>query len=236
MIKTEQINESVTLYCGDCLEIMQAMQSSDVRFNAVITDPPYGIKYQSNMRKASEQFEKIENDEEINSDEWIGDIKSVMTTDSALFMFTRWDVEHIWRATIENAGLNVKSQVIWYKPGGGMGDLYAQYAPDHENAIFAIQGKWKFPAMRPNSVYTFSHDPAVSYVHPSQKPVPLMERVVLDITRKSDLVLDPFMGSGTTGIACIKHGRGFVGVELNEKYFNSAVKRISDMARQPILL
>lgn len=206
------------------------------KVNCVITDPPYGIDYQSNRRKKEERFEKIQNDSSINGNVWVGAVKNVMADNSAMFMFTRWDVEHEWIEILKTQGFNVKSEIVWYKPGGGIGDLYAQFMPQHENAIFSILGQWKFPSKRPGSVYVFSHDLAMTYEHPSQKPVPLMERIVLDITAKSDTVLDPFMGSGSTGIACIKHGRRFIGVEIDSKYFDIACRKISAASKQPLLL
>jgi len=65
-------------------------------------------------------------------------------------------------------------------------------------------------------------------VHPHEKPIALLERLCRIYTNRGDTVLDPFMGSGTTGVACVKTGREFIGIEIDEGYFNSAVKRISE--------
>lgn len=220
----------ITLYLGDCNLIIPELEE---RFDAVITDPPYGISYRSNM--SERKFEHIVNDERPSA-EWMEDLGNIVKYNSCLFLFTRWDVEHVWRDYVSDGGWDIKSQVIWHKESGGMGDLYAQYSPSHENAIFATRGKWHFPSKRPASVYRITRDDVNSYVHPTQKPTALMERIVLDVTDKDASVVDPFMGSGTTGIACAKHKRKFVGIEIDERYFDFACERIANMLMQPRLL
>jgi site-specific DNA-methyltransferase (adenine-specific) len=223
--------ENITLYHGDCEEILPAL---DVKAQAIITDPPYGIAFRSNMRSATPKFDSIVNDDVIQTD-WIELLNNVIDANACIFAFTRWDVEHIWREAISQSGWNVKSQVIWYKPGGGLGDLYAQFSPSHENAIFAIKGDWKFSGRRPPSVYNFNKDASTSYEHPTQKPVTLMSRIVLDITAPGDLVIDPFFGSCSTGVACARYDRKFIGIEINEEYFELGCENISKELEKPML-
>lgn len=79
----------------------------------------------------------------------------------------------------------------------------------------------------PRSVIKFASDKQRSKLHPTQKPLALMEYLVLTYTKPGDIVLDPFMGSGTTGLACLKHGRGFIGVEKDADYFQTATQRLN---------
>ena len=223
--------ENITLYHGDCEEILPAL---GVKAQAIITDPPYGIAFRSNMRSATPKFDSIVNDDVVQTD-WIPLLNDIIDVNACIFAFTRWDVEHIWREAISQSGWNVKSQVIWYKPGGGLGDLYAQFSPSHENAIFAIKGDWKFSGRRPPSVYNFNKDASTSYEHPTQKPVTLMSRIVLDITAPVDLVIDPFFGSCSTGVACARYGRKFIGIEINEEYFELGCENISKELVKPML-
>ena len=72
--------------------------------------------------------------------------------------------------------------------------------------------------------------------HPTQKPLELMEWVILNYTNPGDTILDPFMGSGTTGVACVQTGRNFIGIEICEEYFRIAEKRIKSAQQQPSLL
>lgn len=85
----------------------------------------------------------------------------------------------------------------------------------------------------PRSVLTFSSDTQNSSVHPTQKPVALLEYLVRTYTESGGSVLDFTMGSGTTGIACVHLGRRFIGIELDERYFDIACKRIEEAYRQP---
>jgi len=223
--------DNIALYCGDCEEILPTL---DVNAQAIITDPPYGIAFRSNMRSATPKFDKIVNDSEISLG-WISALDHVVGANACLFMFTRWDVEHIWREEVVKSNWNVRSQVIWYKPGGGLGDLYTQFSPSHENAIFAVRGGWKFNNGRPPSVYNFNKDASTSYEHPTQKPISLMSRVVLDITSAGDLVIDPFFGSCSVGVACARYGRQFIGIEINEEYFELGCENILKELEKPML-
>lgn len=219
-----------TLYLGDCLEIMKSIPDKSV--DAVITDPPYGIDYQSNMR--SDRFGKLPNDSHANA-EWLGEISRIVKKDACILLFTRWDVEWWWKLAIETIGASIRSQVIWYKPSGGIGDLQHAYLSNHENMWFATFGDWKFPNKRPISVYHIHKEPNINYVHPTQKPISLMLKIVGDLSNKTDTILDPFMGSGTTGVACVQTGRNFIGVEIDEGYFKIAERRIKDAQQQMIL-
>lgn len=78
----------------------------------------------------------------------------------------------------------------------------------------------------PNDVLEFNRVPLRQYVHPTQKPIPLLEYLIRTYTNEGDLVLDNCMGSGSTGVACIKTNRNFIGFELDEKYFNIAKERL----------
>lgn len=223
--------ENITLYHGDCEEILPVL---GVKAQAIITDPPYGIAFRSNRRAVTPKFNHIANDDEISPD-WIPLLDSVADDSSCMFMFTRWDVEHVWREEVAKSGWGVKNQIIWYKPGGGLGDLYSQFMPVHENAIFAVRGDWKFQGKRPASVYMFTKDAVSSYEHPTQKPVALMSRIVLDITAPGDLVIDPFFGSCSTGVACARYDRKFIGIEINEEYFELGCENISKELEKPML-
>jgi site-specific DNA-methyltransferase (adenine-specific) len=114
--------------------------------------------------------------------------------------------------------------------------LNAQYAPCHDVAWFATKGKFSFPNGRPKSVYRIDRLPANELLHPTQKPLALMQVIVNDLTRPGDTIFDPFMGSGTTGVACVKTGRNFIGCEIDPGYFAIAEKRIAEAQMQLPLL
>ena len=108
-----------------------------------------------------------------------------------------------------------------------MGDLIHEHARQTEVcAFYAMDGHF-FPNGRPQDVVYAAR--AGNELHPTQKPIELMQKVV---GWTSGTVLDPFMGSGTTGVACVKMGRKFIGIEREPQYFEIACKRIEDAYRQ----
>jgi site-specific DNA-methyltransferase (adenine-specific) len=212
------------IYCGDCLDLMKEMPDKSV--DLVLTDPPYGIEYQSNWCKDGPRFEKIVNDD-APCIEWLSDAFRVTAPDGSLVCFSRWDVEGVFKEAIEACGYRVKSQIVWDRVVHGMGDLKGQFAPRHDVAWFAtVSEEFEFKGQRPPSVLTFQRPPPEAMVHPTQKPIALFERLILSLTSPGDLVLDPFLGSGTTAIACLRTGRHFIGIEKHEPYFLKAQERI----------
>jgi site-specific DNA-methyltransferase (adenine-specific) len=129
-----------------------------------------------------------------------------------------------FKQKIENFFI-IKNILVWDKNSFGMGDLYGQYAPSYEFIIFAVkeQGR-KLNGKRERDLLSFQKTKCD--LHPTQKPVDLLEYLITKSSNENDTILDPFMGSGSTGVACVKTNRNFIGIELDENYFNIAKKRI----------
>ena len=230
MIEGEKLGDNVTLYLGDCLEVMRGMD--DKSMDAVITDPPYGINYQSAWRTdPSERFDILEGDDSVPI-EWLSNSFRVAGEVACLFCFCRWDVQQVFYNAIKDAGWIIKSQVIWDRGVHGLGDLKAQYAPMHDNIWFAIKGNYHFKNKRPKSILRVNRLSANNLIHPTQKPLSLMKIINLDLTSEGDTILDPFMGSGTTGVACVQTGRKFIGIEIDPDYYEIAKKRIQQAQLQ----
>jgi len=222
---------TVDLRLGDCLEVMKTLPDKSV--DAVITDPPYGIDYQSARRIDSERKPKIDNDKRPFI-WWLYDAYRITSDGGCLLTFCEWRYQEVWRMAIETAGYVVRSQVIWDRDWHGLGDLSAQFAPQHDIIWFATKGHFEFKNGRPTSVQRVRRVSAEELVHPNEKPIALMYRLVEIATPKEGLVLDPFMGSGTTGVACVQTGRNFIGVEVDPGYFEIAKQRIEN-AQPPLL-
>ena len=214
---------------GDCLEVMKDIPDKSV--DLVLTDPPYGINYQSNFRQ--EKFLKIENDDTVNVD-WIKISFDKLKDGGALYCCTRWDVFDKWKCEIEKY-FDIKNTIIWYKHGGGLGDLTGAYIYNHEFIIFATKGKHYLRGKRINDVWEIQKDNVNNYLHPTQKPILLMETMIDKSTDKGDIILDPFLGSGTTAIAAHNTGRFFIGIEKEPKYVEIARKRLEQAQAQQSL-
>jgi site-specific DNA-methyltransferase (adenine-specific) len=194
----------------------------DESVNAIITDPPYGINY------VSRTGARIKNDKAPFI--WfLYDAFRVLKSGGTLLCFTRWDVEQTFIDAIELAGFRVESEVIWDKVYHGMGDTKAAFAPAHENIVFAIKGKYSFPGGRPKDLVTFSKLGSAQMIHPTEKPVGLIANLITAVTKPDDLILDPFAGSGSTLVAAKKSGRRFIGVELDDEYYEKARRRIEEV-------
>ena len=208
---------------GDSLTVLRQMEPESV--DAIITDPPYGINY------VSPTGARIQNDTAPFI--WfLYDAFRVLKPGSSgrgtLVCFTRWDVQQVFIDAIRLAGFIVKSEVIWDKIQHGMGDLKSQFAPSHENIIFAVKGKFSFPGHRPKDLITHRKLPGSQMIHPTEKPVPLLADLITAVTKPGDLILDPFAGSGSTLVAAKKTGRRFTGIELDNVHYVNAQRRIEE--------
>lgn len=209
---------------GDSLTVLRQMEPESV--DAIITDPPYGIDYHTKGTGAT-----IKNDKAPFI--WFlydafRVLKSGASGQGTLVCFTRWDVEQTFIDAMKIAGFLVKSEIIWDKVMHGMGDCKAQFAPTHENIIFAVKGKFSFPGSRPKDVISFHKLSGSQMIHPTEKPVGLLTSLVTSVTKPGDLILDPFAGSGSTLIAAKKTGRRFIGIEMDETYYQKAARRIEE--------
>lgn len=196
----------------------------DKSVDLILTDPPYAINYQSNYRKT--KFEKIKNDDCINY-KWLDEAKRILKDTGALYFFTRWDVYPEWKRCIDGK-FKIKNCIVWFKRGGGLGDLKKGYIYNHEFIIYCAEKKHRLNGKRRNDVFEFSKDNPTKYVHPTQKPVELLTEIIERSSNEGGVVLDCFMGSGSTGVACINTNRQFIGIELDETYFEIAKQRIDD--------
>lgn len=203
---------------------MKTLEAGSV--DAVVTDPPYGIDYQSARRTdKNARHAKILNDK-VPATEWLKDAFRLIKDGGCCFVFCRWDVQEEFKREMEKVGLVIKSQCIWDRGIHGMGDLEAGFAPQHDTCWFGVKGKFKFFSSRPPSILRVQRVAAEKMVHPNQKPLSLILGLVETLSPLRGVVLDPFAGSGTTGVACKILGREFIGMELDEKYFNLASRRI----------
>jgi DNA modification methylase len=209
------------LMCGDSTSIDAVDKLLDgKKADMVHTDPPYGISYQSNGRK--DKFEVLANDDVFL------DIAPVIEACSTgwVFVWTSWKVLTTWIDMFEGFGYPT-NQVIWFKGGGGIGDLKKTFSSDYETALVWHRGA-ELTGKRIGSVWKVDKDAASSYVHPTQKPVALPEEAIDKTTRSKDIVLDLFGGSGSTLIACEKINRYARLMELDEKYCDVIIARWQD--------
>ncbi len=223
--KRMRMNDVILLQ-GDCFELMKDIPNGSA--DLVVTDPPYGIDFVSNFRK--EKFKSIKND---NSLIWLGDfideLYRILKENTAVYCFCSWHNIDVFKTAFEKK-FKVKNIIVWEKNNTSMGDLRGSYAPKYELVIYAHKGRRILNGFRYADIIKAKR--TGNKHHPTEKPIDLLEIFINESSNEGDIVFDPFMGSGPTGIACVKTGRKFIGMELDENYFEIAQKRIEKAQKE----
>src|SRR5210317_474656 len=208
------------LMCGDSVDYEDVHKLMNNKIaDLVNTDPPYGVNYQSNMRTKSEKFDVIKNDDKIL------DITPMIDKFSKgwVFIWTTWKVIDKWLDNTKSFGFPT-NMVVWHKGGGGIGDLKKTFSTDYEMALVFNRGA-ELCGKRIGSVWKLQKDKAIKYKHPTQKPVELSVEAIDKTTNPKSIVMDLFLGSGSSLIACEKMDRICYGMELDPKYCDVIIKR-----------
>lgn len=217
----------------DCLEGLQDVPDKSV--DLVITDPPYFINMghagdKKNAKRAGLDHNRTFNDLAIAKPFYMQLFKEfgrVLKDDGSFYIFTDWRGYAFYYPICVAAGLPVRNMIVWDKKSGP--GSYYSFA--HELIIFGTYAnKLRNPGgtnvWREKSFSSGAKATNGEKVHPTQKPVELIEKAILDSTEPGAIVLDTFMGSGTTAVACVHTGRKYIGFEIDEGYHALAVERV----------
>ena len=226
------------LYQGDCLEVMDELIEGKIIFDTIITDPPYNISKENRfktMGRAGIDFGEW--DKDFDSTGWIKYCKSLLKKGGNIVIFNDWKKMSYIVEALEENGFEIKDLIRWEKTNPMPRNRDRRFITDYEVAVWAVKpgGKWTFNRLsdtyeRPKIVCKLtSKSEKVNGGHPTQKPIEVMEWLINRLTNESDLILDPFMGSGSTGVAALNTNRRFIGIELDEKYFNIAKDRLENI-------
>ena len=222
------------LYNRDSLQFMKEIPANSV--DAIITDPPYNISRDNNfttMGRAGIDFGEWDKDFDLTS--WIKVAEPLLKKGGNIVIFNSWkNMTNITKSLEEN-GFEVKDLIRWKKTNAMPRNRDRRFITDYEVAVWAVKkgGKWTFNRL--SDTYEIPEivggltpkSEKIEGGHPTQKPIYVMEWLIERLTNEGDVVLDPFMGSGTTGVACKNLNRKFIGVELDENYYNIAYNRIN---------
>lgn len=211
--RIEQIAEGVTLYLGDCREILPTLGKVD----AVVTDPPYGIGYAHGEEKS--RFATRFADVAIVGDDEPFDPRFLLKAARFIVLF---GANHFADKLPAESGW-----IVWDKRcGKGQNDQAdCELAWTNSGRVArVINHFW--------SGFSKASEVGVARDHPTQKPIEVMKRCIEHVPPPALSILDPFMGSGTTGVAAVKLGRKFIGIEIEPKYFDIACRRITEATKQ----
>jgi site-specific DNA-methyltransferase (adenine-specific) len=232
--RKEILADGVELWCGDCKGLLPGLKGDHV-----ISDPPY----EDELHKAVGRIRRNDGREMIqslgfdgvNADRATIARLCVESSRGWVILFTLAEGVRAWRDDLQSAGAKWDTTLAWVKPDASPRFNGQGAARGFENAVtcWAGTGYRSWNAGGKRGVYTHCVNVNRHGVHPTEKPVPLMVELIKDYTNFGQSILDPFMGSGTTGVAAVKLGRKFTGIEIDPKYFDIAVRRISEALKQP---
>jgi site-specific DNA-methyltransferase (adenine-specific) len=243
------------LYNGNCLEILDAIYAKhgDVgRFDMVFADPPYflsngGIScHAGKMVKVDKGDWDISRGPELNHEfntEWLKRCQKVLKPNGTIWVSGTLHVIHSIGYAMQQLGFRILNEIAWEKPNPPPNLGCRCFTHSTETVLWAAKSEksrhtFNYDLMRETNggkqmktVWTMQaprNGEKAFGKHPTQKPVALIERCILASTNENDLILDPFMGAGTTGIACVRTNRGFVGMELDQDHAQLAKVRIQN--------
>lgn len=223
-------SELAELWLGDAADVLPRYETESL--GLLLTDPPYGVEWQSNRR--AEAFDQLDGDgADPEARRTIAEVLThgvrLVAQNRHLYVFGPADV-------LDGLKVSKACELIWDKATMSGGDLTAPFGAAHERITFAVSkhnhaGQAGNPAvpvrLRKGSVLTFPRPTGRNVRHPSEKPVPLLRELIESSSRQGETILDPFAGSGSTGVAALLSGRRAVLVERDPQWATLAAERLA---------
>lgn len=226
----------IEIYNEDYKELVKRLKKEKVKIDAVITDPPYNVSrdYQlgfSNMGRSGMDYGEWDYD--FDQKKWIKEVSGLIKPGGTIIIFNDWKNLGDISKQLEKCDFTVKDIIRWEKRNPMPRNVERRYVTDCEFAIWGVKngGKWTFNKpedvgyLKP--VFTTGIVPGgKKRLHPTQKHLEVMENLIKIHTNEEDIILDPFLGSGTTALACIKNNRSIIGSEIDRKYYEVIMRRL----------
>ena len=217
----------IDLRLGDCLEVMKTIKDDSI--DCIITDPPYKVISGGQTKTANAFYKgkwknngKIFKHNEVDFNEnFIGEMFRIMKEQSHIYFFTNFLNLNKFLTLFEKSDFYIHNLLVWEKKPV----VNRWYLKNAEYVIFAKKGKAK-SINNKGSKTVHKFDVPKNKTHPTQKPIDLIEYYIKNSTNENDTILDMFMGSGTTAIACKNTNRNFIGCEIDEEFYKVAVERV----------
>jgi len=253
----ENKERSVKLFHGDCLQLLSRFPRNSI--DMIFADPPYflsngGITCHAGRMVSVNKgkwdvSQGIEENHKFNL-AWLSECQQVLTNDGVIWVSGTAHVIFSVGFAMQQLGFKILNDIIWFKPNASPNLSCRYFTHSTETVIWAAKNQ--------KSKHTFNYElmkqlsngkqmrnlweisppqpkEKIHGKHPTQKPLKLLERTLLASTNEGGVVLDPFNGSGSTGVAALKLGRKYIGIELSEEYLDLTIKRLEDESRHPRL-
>ena len=226
----------IKLINGNCLDTLKNIPNESI--DLIVTDPPYPTTSRGNAGNSGGMLQKDINKKgkvftynNINCKEYAPEFYRLLKDGSHCYVMTNHINLIDMLNTFTNVGFHFIKSLIWNKGNKIMGQYYMS---QYEYILFFRKGRGK----KINNCGTSdilsipnkkTKDKGGKNIHDTEKPIELMEVLVNNSSQENELVLDPFMGVGSTGLACIKNNRNFIGIEIDENYLNIAKSRLEGL-------
>lgn len=251
----ENKERSIKLFHGDCLQLLPQLPRNSI--DMIFADPPYflsngGITCHAgrmvSVNKGKWDISQgVEKNHEFNL-AWLNECQQVLTKNGTIWVSGTAHVIFSVGFAMQQLGFKILNDVIWFKPNASPNLSCRYFTHSTETVIWAAKNQkskhtFNYELMRQLSngkqmrnLWEISPPQPKEKIygkHPTQKPLALLERIIQASTNEGELVLDPFNGSGSTGVAALKLGRKYIGIELSQEYLNLTIKRLEDEFRSP---
>lgn len=230
------MTDAYTVKLGDSRVLLPDLPEGSV--DLILTDPPYNLSPYSTGNISLPWRATLNNDiaqwdsEKFNPEEWAGEFRRVLKRTGNLFIFTSYNLIGRWHQCLDDY-FDTTQIFVWHKTNPPPKVYRAGFLNSCELVFCCWNTRHTWNFSRQSEMHNFIESPICmgserlkAPKHPTQKPVKVLSRLIEIASNVGDLVLDPFMGVGSTGVAALKLGRRFVGFELSNEYFNAAQKRL----------
>lgn len=246
----EDTKHNLILFKADCFDIL--LKIPDNSIDMIFADPPYflsngGITCHAgkmvSVNKGKWDESKGVEENYIFTQRWLRECQRVLTPNGTIWVSGTSHIIYTVGSIMQAQGYKILNDIAWFKVNPPPNLSCRYFTHSTETIIWAAKNKnsrhfFNYPLMKKMnnnkqmlSFWSIKAPCSAEKIygkHPTQKPIELLDRIVLASTRTGDIVLDPFSGSGTTGIAAIREGRQYIGIELEEEYLKVSIKRIKD--------
>ncbi|MDI6758234.1 MAG: site-specific DNA-methyltransferase [Candidatus Omnitrophota bacterium] len=253
----EDKKHKTILYKENCFDVLPEFPENSI--DMIFADPPYflsngGFTCQSgkkvSVNKGRWDVSKGLEETYIFTQRWLRECQRVLAPNGTIWVSGTSHIIYIVGSAMQNLGYKILNDIAWFKVNPPPNLSCRYFTHSTETILWAAKNKESKHYFNYNLMKKINNNKQMLSLwsikapgqlekiygkHPTQKPLELLNRIILASTRHNDIVLDPFSGSGTTGLAALKEGRQFIGIELEEEYLKVSIKRIKDEQRSLLL-
>lgn len=213
---------------GDCLELMKKIPNESI--DMILTDPPYGINLTPQREDGKFKNTVVLNDDNLH---WLDNCVCELhrISKNVVCVFCGWQKIDVFKQAFEKMFI-IKNILVWDKDWFGMGN---NYRPNYELCLLCCKTNVVTKSKNKSNILKYRRISPTKLVHSCEKPVALLEDLISELSDEDEIVLDPFMGSGSTCVAAVNTNRHYIGFELDEKYFQIACDRLDEAEKAVVL-